>query len=130
MLGGALAVDYMYGMSREQVVAMVDADQRYVGLFVSKDYSSTLLGRSVPAVVEFIHDSGKNYKTVRDLLFSMILFNEKLRVAIATEFVKQNVSASVGYWLTGPVKLSYTGELRVVYFTNVARTHFPLSDTF
>ena len=88
----------------------MDSDQRYIAMFVSKDYSQTLLSRSVPAIVEFIHDSGKNYKTVRDLLFSMVLFNEKLRVAIATEFVRQNVSASVGYWLTGPVKLSYSGE--------------------
>lgn len=107
-LAGALAVDYIYGSTRDQVVSMVDSDQRYAGFWVSQDYSTSLLSRSVPAVVEYIHDSGKNYKTVRDLLFSMMLFNEKLRVAIATEFVKQNVTASVGYWLTGPVKISYT----------------------
>jgi len=38
----------------------------------------------------------------------MMLFNEKLRRAIATTLVKNNVTASPGYWLTGPVQITYT----------------------
>jgi hypothetical protein len=38
----------------------------------------------------------------------MMLFNEKLRRAIATTLVKSNVTASPGYWLTGPVQITYT----------------------